>query len=44
MTGNKLEVVVEGLTESSKYRLAEALGAFISVDGVRALVTMGALA
>ena len=41
--GNNFGVEVKGLSESSKSRLAEALATFISIDDVRALVTMGEL-
>ena len=34
-------VNVNGLTEGSREKLAEALETFISVDNARALVTMG---
>ena len=34
---------VKGLTESSRRKLAEAQATFISVDNVRALVTLGEL-
>ena len=41
MKGNKLGVVVKGLSEISKNRLAEALESFIAMDSARASVTMG---
>ena len=44
LKGNKLGVVVKGPTESSKYRLTQALASFIAVDNARALVTVGELA
>ena len=39
--GNKLGVEVEGITECSKNRLAEAWELFIAVDNARALVASG---
>ena len=35
---------MKGPTESSKYRLTQALASFIAVDNARALVTVGELA
>ena len=41
--GNKLGVNVQGFTEDSRVKMAEASAIFTSVDNTRALVTMGGL-
>ena len=43
MNCNKLGVEVKGLLESSKEELAAPLATFVSVEKMRALVTMGDL-